>query len=142
MMSKTFPGRGAHPALKDQVIFIWTVGAACASWEVKSFFARSQLRREILKKHECHSPAPQMLRGKMFKGIFPIKQPAPNIACSGWWGVCAFLGRLLALGFLRFDSGSALRPTATNADRWGADLRNRESFYISMKNVNPQTQSA
>jgi hypothetical protein len=47
----------------------------------------------------------------------PLSQPAPNTACSGWWGVCAFLGRWLALGFSRFDKDSTLRPTTTNTHR-------------------------
>ena len=85
------------------------------------FLAHARLRRTIRKKHESHCPAPQQLRGRMCKGILHIKQPAPNIACSGWWGVCAFLDSFLALGFLRFDGESALRPTTTNADRWVAN---------------------
>src|SRR5512133_3615471 len=102
------PDHAAHPALRRSSILHVDSRRGVCFVQGQVLLARSQLRRAILKKHECHSPAPQMLRGKKCKGIFPIKQPAPNIACSGWWGGSAFLSLFLALGFLHFDGESAL----------------------------------
>src|SRR5512138_2073148 len=66
----------------------------------------------------------------MCKGIRHIKQPAPNTACSGWWGVCAFFGRFLALGFSRFDGESALRPTTTNTHRWAVSFQDYVPLFM------------
>ncbi len=66
----------------------------------------------------------------MFKGVWLIQQPAPNTACSGWWGVAAFFGICLALGFFRFDGESALRPTTTNAHRWAVNMSKKHYLPI------------
>ena len=63
-------------------------------------------------------PAPQMLREGKFKDISLASQAAPNKACTRRWGVCAFFRRFLCLSVFLFGRRSAVRPSASNADRW------------------------
>jgi hypothetical protein len=58
---------------------------------------------------------------------FAICRPTQRAADGGW--AARFLTCFAALGFSRFDRESVLLPTAANAGRWGADVRNRESFH-------------
>jgi hypothetical protein len=59
-----------------------------------------------------------------------IKNRLTQRAADGGYAA-RFLSIFVALGSFRFDGLSTLPPTAANAPRWVADLRNRESFYIN-----------
>ena len=71
---------------------------------------------------------PRELRGRMFKGSVLIGSPHLTKRAPDAGESARFSGVFSASAFFSFGRRAAARPSAGNANRWVADVRNRGSF--------------